>query len=105
VRERPVEIVSYRVRARVAVPKYEAAPEPPAAAAPAAAAARKARRDVYFDGATATATEVYERSRLPVGARFAGPAIVEQLDATTVIPPGWTAEVDRHRNLVLAQAP
>ena len=37
--------------------------------------------------ASALDTTIYERDRLPVGATFAGPAIVEQFDATTVIPP------------------
>jgi len=32
---------------------------------------------------------------------IAGPAIVEQFDATTVIPTGWTARVDGYRNLIL----
>jgi N-methylhydantoinase A len=33
-----------------------------------------------------------------------GPAIVEQFDATTVIPPGWSARVDGLRNLLLERA-
>jgi N-methylhydantoinase A/oxoprolinase/acetone carboxylase beta subunit len=33
--------------------------------------------------------------------RFDGPAIVEQYDATTVVPPRTEVEVDRHTNLVL----
>ena len=33
---------------------------------------------------------LYERDRLDIGSTIAGPAIVEQFDATTVIPPGWT---------------
>ena len=40
------------------------------------------------------ATPIYERTRLPLRTRIAGPAIVEQLDTTTVIPPGVTANVD-----------
>jgi N-methylhydantoinase A len=32
---------------------------------------------------------------------IAGPAVVEQFDATTVIPPGWTGRVDGYRNLIL----
>jgi N-methylhydantoinase A len=46
-------------------------------------------------------TTVYERARLPLGARLAGPAIVEQADTTTVIPPGVTARVDEGGNLRL----
>ena len=34
----------------------------------------------------------------------AAPAIVEQFDATTVIPPGWTARTDGYRNLILEKA-
>ncbi len=37
--------------------------------------------------------------RLPLAASFAGPAIVQQLDATTVIEPGDRVEVDRLGNL------
>jgi N-methylhydantoinase A len=44
---------------------------------------------------------IYERARLPRGARLAGPAIVEQSDTTTVIPPGVTALVDDAGNLRL----
>jgi N-methylhydantoinase A len=44
-------------------------------------------------------TPVFLRSDLPVGARLTGPAIVEQLDSTTVVPPGWRAEVDEWLNI------
>jgi N-methylhydantoinase A len=99
-RERPVEVVSYRLRVRVGVPKYQ----PPAQAAPASprapAAAVKGRRAISLAAVTVDAT-VYERDRLDIGASVAGPAIVEQFDATTVIPPGWRGRVDGHRNLIL----
>ena len=49
------------------------------------------------------ATTLYERDRLDPGARLAGPAIVEQFDATTAIPPGWHATVDAFRNLILSK--
>jgi N-methylhydantoinase A len=35
--------------------------------------------------------------------KFCGPAIVEQADTTTVIEPGWRAEVDDRGNLILTQ--
>ena len=38
------------------------------------------------------------------GNRFAGPAIVEQMDATTLVPPGWSARVDSYLNLILEAA-
>jgi N-methylhydantoinase A len=100
-KDRPVEIVSYRMRLRVVVPKYEPRPESPAASASGIEAARKGHRKVYFDGATGTDAAVYERDRLGIGAVVSGPAVVEQFDATTVIPPGWSGRVDAYRNLVL----
>ena len=59
------------------------------------------RRDVYFDGRTATDTMVLQRAALATGTIFMGPAIVEQFDATTLVPSGWRASVDRSGNLVL----
>jgi N-methylhydantoinase A len=46
-------------------------------------------------------TPVYDRSELPAGSELAGPAVIDQLDSTTVIPPGVTARVDEWRNLRL----
>jgi N-methylhydantoinase A len=44
---------------------------------------------------------VYERAALGVGQRIAGPAVVNQMDTTTWIPPGWTAQVVPSGALVL----
>jgi len=60
----------------------------------------RTRRPVWFDGVWRD-TPVYVRDALPAGARFAGPAIVEQLDTTVVIEPGFVAERDALGNLVL----
>jgi len=43
---------------------------------------------------------IYEREHVPAGSRLAGPAVVEQLDSTTVVPPGYTVEVDSQLNLL-----
>jgi len=47
---------------------------------------------------------LYERARLDIGATVAGAAIVEQFDATTLIPPPWSARVDGYGNLILTRA-
>ena len=47
------------------------------------------------------ATPIYARDALRTGNCFAGPAIVEQMDATTLVLPGMTARVDAWLNLVL----
>jgi N-methylhydantoinase A len=46
-------------------------------------------------------TPIYDRSRLLAGNRLPGPAIVTEYSATTLIPPDWTASVDRIGNLIL----
>ena len=58
------------------------------------------RRPVWFNGAMQD-TPVYDRQRLTPGLAFAGPAIVEQLDATTVVEPDDRAEIDSHGNLII----
>jgi len=98
-KERPVEVVSYRLRARVLVRKYEPRET---AASPPRDKALKGARAISLDGTAVKAT-LYERDQLHVGAVIAAPAIVEQLDATTLIPPGWIARVDGHHNLILTQ--
>jgi N-methylhydantoinase A len=58
------------------------------------------RRRVWFERAWHD-SPVWERERLPEGAEIAGPAIVEEFGATTVIPPGWGGGVDALGNLRL----
>jgi N-methylhydantoinase A len=38
---------------------------------------------------------VFDRNALAAGQRVEGPAIIEERETTTVIPPGWTATVDK----------
>jgi len=58
------------------------------------ARARKGQRMVHFAGAGEIATDIYDRTLFRAGDRFTGPAIVEQMDTTTVIGPKTTVEVD-----------
>ncbi len=46
-------------------------------------------------------TRYYDRAELRAGNRLVGPAIVNQYDSTTVIPPGIEAHIDRHGNIVI----
>lgn len=57
------------------------------------------RRVVFDDGTIVQETPVYARETLTAGSTFTGPAIVEQLDSTTVVPPGVGVTVDRWHNL------
>ena len=46
-------------------------------------------------------TRTYQRNELSPGTHFNGPAIIRQIDSTTVVPPTWHGEVDNDGNLVL----
>ncbi|MEW5922235.1 MAG: hydantoinase/oxoprolinase family protein [Bacillota bacterium] len=59
-------------------------------------------RPVYFEATNGfTDTTVYEREKIPVGSVITGPAVVEQFDSTTIIPPGLTAKVDEYLNIII----
>jgi len=64
------------------------------------AEAETGRRQVYFDGGWID-TPVYWRDHLPAELHLEGPAIVEQMDCTTVIEPGNTARSDADGNIVI----
>ena len=63
-------------------------------------AALTERRPVWFAGEWID-TPVYARERMPLGARVEGPAVLEQLDATTVLEPGDVATSDADGNLIV----
>jgi N-methylhydantoinase A len=99
----PVEIVSYRLRGVGRVPPVDL-PKHRSMGMALKNALRETRK-ARFNGVNLDCP-VYQRERLDVGVSFAGPAIVDQLDATTVIPPGLTARVDAFKNiLILRDAP
>ena len=96
--QEPVEIISYRVRGIGRVPPVEL-PKFSPTGAPLAGAIRE-MRVARFNGASVECP-VYQRELLDVGAVFSGPAIVDQLDCTSVIPPGQHVRVDEYRNMII----
>jgi N-methylhydantoinase A len=64
-------------------------------------AAAKVRRPVFFEGGGFVDCAVYDRGRLPFGSTIAGPAVIEERDATTLVHPGWQVAVERLGVLVL----
>ncbi|MEC7490856.1 MAG: hydantoinase/oxoprolinase family protein [Pseudomonadota bacterium] len=103
--EKPVEVVSYRVRARVTVPKFEPVSAEKITNSPGHELAKKGTREVWFASDTSTTTTIWDRSGLHPGATLSGPAIVEQFDSTAVIPAGWSAHVNGLMNLILTRNP
>jgi N-methylhydantoinase A len=57
------------------------------------------RRVVFDDGTVVEETPVYNRTDITPGTSLPGPTIIDQLDSTTVVPPGATVEVDEWLNL------
>jgi len=93
----PVEIVNLRVEA-TGLTDSIALPEIARGIGP---ARPDHERLVCFDEDVARPTPVYRREALPADQVLHGPAIVDQLDATTVILPGQSALTDRYGNLIV----
>ncbi len=99
----PVQLVTFRVEAIGAVRKAEFRPQPDAG--PDAGRAVIGHRDVWLaEAASFVPCPVYDRDKLRAGNRVAGPAIVEQMDATTLVLPGMGARVEPYLNLILEAA-
>jgi N-methylhydantoinase A len=91
-----VEIVQVRVSVRGAELDFPVPEERPAGDAD----LQGGTRNVYFTGIRETrAAEVWLRPALSVGTEIVGPAIIEGEGSSALIPPGWTATVDRYLNL------
>ncbi len=96
--EAPIEIFRLNLTAIGTTPKAELA----RSAAADTAVTPRSKRPVHFDKAEeAVETPIYWRPELVVGALLEGPAIVEQLDSTTAVPPDTRCEVDPWGNLRL----
>ncbi|MEW9921273.1 hydantoinase/oxoprolinase family protein [Marimonas sp. MJW-29] len=92
--EAPVSIFRVAVKATGVVPKadfpsFEVKQHTPEA---------QGTREVWFDG-KGHKTNVYDRALFKAGAELTGPAIIEQVDSTTVVPPGSKASVDQYMNI------
>ena len=97
-RQEPVEIVNLRLKLDIAVDKPDLAPEPIGGSDPSAAQAGEAQV-VFSQGAMTT--PLYQREGFTPGNEITGPALIVQMDTTTVVPPGWRGAVDAFGNLVL----
>ncbi len=94
-RERPLEVVTLRLRARGERLRLPRDP------APRRAPVRPhALRAVVFEQRPYR-TPVHRRDDLPIGCHLSGPAVICEYSATTVVPPGWRLTVDRLGGLVL----
>ena len=96
--EEPTQLVNFRVTAYGLTPHIRLRRHRPGRGD--ASTAIVGERHVYWArGSAAEPTPIYDRARLEPGDRFVGPAIVEQMDSTTLIGPGQHARLDEYRNL------
>lgn len=98
----PIEIYQLGLRAIGVTPKPSLKSANPVPAEP---PAPKEVREVWFEAADGSghpiATPVYERSEMPPGTHAFGPAIIDQLDSTTVVPPHTRWEIDGNWNILI----
>jgi N-methylhydantoinase A len=94
-----VEVVTWKLSAVGGTPRVSLAKAPGTAERD----ARKGARLAYFpERGGFVETPVYDRYALTAGATIAGPAIVEERESTTVLPPRARAVVDAYANLIVA---
>ena len=89
-RAEPVQLVNIRLTAIGAIPPVGVRESP----APAGTDPVKGRREAWFRGHGAVTAAVYVRARLPAGLEIAGPAVIESLESTILVPPAWQARMN-----------
>jgi N-methylhydantoinase A len=90
-RSEPVQIVSLRVAAIGEIPPLTISDKPP----PSARDAVKAKRPIWFRETGALGATIYDRSRLPADWHAPGPVVIESLESTILVPPGWQAKMSQ----------
>ncbi|HMH50950.1 MAG TPA: hydantoinase/oxoprolinase family protein [Candidatus Acidoferrum sp.] len=94
----PVEVVTWKLSAVGGAPRVALAKQPPRSGD----GARKGVRRAYFPEVPGyLECPIYDRHALPAGITLTGPAIVEERESTTVLPPGVEAVVDEYASLLV----
>ena len=89
-RGEPVQIVSVRLAAIGAIPPLLIRDQ----AAAARTDAVKSKRQVWFRETGTVEAAIYDRRRMPAGLAAPGPAVIESLESTILVPPGWQAKMN-----------
>ena len=88
--QEPVYVVSVRLAAVGTLPELVIREQP----ARSGTDAVKSRRHVWFRATGLVDAAVYDRRRMPAGFQAAGPAVIEALESTILVPPGWQAKMN-----------
>jgi N-methylhydantoinase A len=97
--DRDVEFITWRLSVRVPRPRPEARGANAASGAPEPVRSL----EVTLDG-DSVAAQVYDRRTIPAGLQVPGPALIQQMDSSTLVLPGDIARVDGDGNLVIQSA-
>ena len=98
-RDEPVQIVSIRLAAIGTIPPLVVRDKP----ARPGADAIKSRRQLWFHETGTVDSTIYDRKRMPSGLEVAGPAVIESLDSTILVPPGWQARINEDGFVLLTR--
>jgi N-methylhydantoinase A len=99
--DEPIELVTFRLEATGLTRAADL--RPPVRATAPLADTILGKRDIWFgEGRAWRSTPILDRERLHPGHRIDGPAVIEQMDTTTLILPGQQATVDAGLNLIVA---
>ena len=98
-RAEPVQLVSARVTAIGILPPLAIRRKP----APAGSDALKGRRGVWFRDTGEASARVYQRARMPAGVVCAGPAVIESVESTILVPSAWQAVMDDNGFVLLGR--
>ncbi len=98
-RSEPVQLVNVRVTAIGSIPQLCVRDAPAAAGSDAI----KARRPLWFRASGEVDAVVLDRARMPAGLTAKGPAVIESLESTILVPPGWQARMDADGFVMLTQ--
>ena len=89
-RSEPVQIVSIRVTAIGATAPLVIRDT----VAPSGTDAVKAKRQLWFRETGVIDATIYDRKRMAAGLEVAGPVVIESLESTILVPPGWQAKMN-----------
>jgi N-methylhydantoinase A len=98
-RSEPVKIVNVRVAAIGTIPPLVIRDIP----APAGTEAIKSRRQVWFHETGEVDAPIYDRRRISLGLKLVGPAVIESLESTILVPPRWQANVNEDGFVMLTR--
>ena len=89
-RGEPVQIVSVRLAAIGATPPLVIRDQ----VAAGQTGAVKSKRQVWFRETGTVEAAIYDRRRMPAGFAAPGPVVIESLESTILVPPGWQAKMN-----------